>query len=86
MYILRHYDWYGSMEELEEYTEKWKEVWDGSEGVEYLGRYGPSTRKFHWTDFIKAEDWNAWIRARERLTEIKRDRKIITHIIQEYYE
>ena len=80
-----HFDWFGPIKELEEIDKKLKELWNGSDGVELLGRFSPHNHKFHWTWFVKAKDMETWVK-RKRPTFYKRDYKVHTHQIAEYYE
>ena len=84
MYILRHFDWFGSIEELEKLEADVKKLWDGSDGVKFLGRFAPSNRKYHYTWFNKATDDITWAN-RKRLEGFKRDYKILTHMVDDIY-
>ncbi len=83
MYVLESYDWFGPIEELNELDKKLKKHFDGKHGVEFLGRFAPQQTKFHWTHFYKVKDWKAWVNHPEM--EYKRDYKVHTHGIVEYY-
>ena len=85
MYILEHYDWFGPIEELEKWEKIYKKHFDGSHGVEYLGRFGPVNKKYHWTNFWKAKDWNAWVNRKYPDIPYKRDYKVNTHSELEFY-
>ena len=84
MYILQHFDWAGSIEDLEELDKNFKKLRDGSEGVEFLGRYSPQNKKFHWTFVFKAKDFKAWTN-KSTQDFYKRDFKELTHAVNEYY-
>ena len=84
MYILSYFDWFGPIEELEDLDKKFKKHFNGSEGVEWLGRFGPQNKKFHWTYFFKAKDFNAWVN-RKPVEGFKRDYNVLTHNIVEYF-
>lgn len=83
MYVLEHYDWFGPIKELDEMAKKLKEHFNGKDGVEFLGRYAPHNKKFHWTHIYKAKDYNAWVNRKPM--EYKRDYKVHTHSIVEIY-
>jgi len=85
MYVLSHFDWYGSIEELTKLEEGMKKVCEGIDGIKFLGRFGPHNKKFHWTWFFKSKDMGTW----EKLQwpeGYERDYKILTHQVNEYYE
>lgn len=84
MYILQHFDWLGSIEKLEELDKNFKKLRDGSEGVEFLGRYSPQNKKFHWTFFFEAKDLKTWTNMKSQ-DFYKRDFKELTHVVTEYY-
>jgi hypothetical protein len=84
MYILVYFDWFGDIKELEELDNKWKELYDGSDGVEWLGRYGPHNKKLHWVYFYKVKDLSAWAN-RKPQDFYKRDYNVLTHNIIEYF-
>jgi hypothetical protein len=88
MYILNHFDWFGDMEELEKWDKIFKKHYDGSEGVEYMGRFGPHNKKYHWTNIWKAKDFVTWLQRThpEEMKTFKRDYKIYSHSVSEYYE
>jgi len=85
MYVLQHFDWFGSIEELEEVEKKLKKHWDGKDGIEFLGRYSPTNKRFHWTHFYKVKDWQAWANQKP-LPGYKRDYNVVHHAIYEFYE
>ncbi len=85
MYILRHFDWYGPIEELEALEKIIKKHWDGSDGIKYLGRFGPHSQKYHWTEFYKAKDFKTWTNRTPPDWDYKRDYKVMTHQVMEYY-
>ena len=85
MYILDFFDWFGSIEELEKLDKTVKKNLEGS-GVEYLGRFAPYNRNYHWTYFFKAKDLITWENARLHIDAgYKRDYKVHTHEIMEFY-
>jgi hypothetical protein len=87
MYILAHFDWFGSIEELEKVALKLKEMFDGSKDVKFLGRFGPLNRKFHWTHFYMAKDFVTWATEYENAdwSWFNYDRRVHGHEILEYY-
>jgi hypothetical protein len=85
MYILNHFDWFGPIEELEEIDKKLHEIRNGSDGVEFLGRFSPLNKRYHWTYFFKAKDFNAWVH-RKPMDFYKRDKKVEPYTEQEFYE
>ena len=84
-YILSHFDWFGPIEELEEWDQRYKKLWDGSDGVELLGRFAPQNKKYHWTYIFKARDFNAWVNRKQPDPAYKRDYTKFTHNELEYY-
>ncbi len=85
MYILNSFDWYGPIEELEEIDKKLKKLYDGKDGVEFLGRYAPHNKQLHWTRFFWAKDFKTWFN--RKIPDLpKRDYSKMTHSIGEYYE
>lgn len=87
MYILEHFDWFGSIEELAKMDRKYKEMFDGSKGIEFLGRHVPGNKKYHWTYFYKAKDFATWVTefSEADFSWYKRDIKVHTHAEMEYY-
>jgi hypothetical protein len=85
MYILWYFDWFGPIEELDEWEKKLKKLYDGSDGVELLGRFVPHNQKFHWTRIYKAKDFNAWVNRKMLSQPFKRDIKVMTHALIDYY-
>ena len=85
MYILVSFDWNGPLEELEDRDKKLKNFYDGKEGVEFLGRYAPHNKTLHWTRFFWAKDFNTWINRKTAEWMSKRDYKVMTHQVAEYY-
>lgn len=81
-----HFDWYGSIEELEKYEESVKKLCEGIDGVKFLGRFEPHNKKFHWTFFFKVKDMSIWAKLPPQPEGFERDYKILTHIVNEYYE
>ena len=84
VYILQHFDWYGSIDDLKELDKKFKKLRDGSEGVEFLGRFSPQNKKYHWTFVFKAKDFKTWTNMTPQ-DFYKRDFKELTHAVYEYY-
>jgi hypothetical protein len=85
MYVLEHFDWFGPIEELDELNNRIKKLWDGKDGVEFLGRFTPDNKNFHWTHFYKVKDMKAWAN-RKPFDWYKRDYKVHTHSVLEFYE
>ena len=87
MYVLAHFDWFGSVEELDNIALRLKEMFNGSKGVKFLGRFGPQNRKFHWTHFYTAKDLVTWATEYEKAdwSWFNYDRKVHGHEILEYY-
>ena len=79
-----HYDWFGTIEELVKLEEGLKNHFDGSDGVKFLGRFGPHNKKYHWTFFFKATDLSTWAN-RKPLQGFTRDYKIMTLQVMDYY-
>ena len=86
MYVLNHFDWFGPIEELDEIEKKLKKFYDGKDGVEFLGRFVPLNQKFHWTRFFKVKDFNTWVNRKIPSPPVyKRDYKVMTHAVVEFY-
>ncbi len=84
MFVLYHIDWDGTEERLKTHDEDWKKACEKTEGAEYLGRYMPWTKKYHWTYITKVKDLPTWYEA-TRKSEWKSDPKEITHGEVEFY-
>ena len=56
-------------------------------GVEWLGRFEPQNKKYHWTYIWKAKDWNSWHTKTypEESANFKRDFKVYSHVEYEFY-
>jgi hypothetical protein len=80
-----YFEWFGDLKELEMYDKKWGKLYDGSDGVAWLGRYAPHNKKYHWVYFFKAKDFNTWVN-RKPVDFYKRDYNVIQHSEQEYFE
>jgi hypothetical protein len=85
MYILESYDWFGPIKDLEEVEKKIKEHLKGIDGVEFLGRFSPENKNFHWTNFYKAKDFKTWANVDFGWYDHTRDYKVHTHSVREYY-
>ena len=49
MFLLVHYDWNGTKERLEEYTEIHYKMAEKVEDGKFLGRFAPLNKKYNWT-------------------------------------
>jgi hypothetical protein len=87
MYILQHFDWFGDLEEVEKWDKINKRHYDGSEGVEFMGRFGPHNKKYHWTAIWKVKDLVTWVNRTypEEMKTWQRDYKTYSHVEYEYY-
>ena len=85
MYILQYFDWFGDIKELEKLDKKWKKLYDGSDGVEWLGRYAPQNKKMHWVYFYKVKDLATWAN-RKPQDFYTRDYNVLTHSTVEYFQ
>ena len=74
MLVLYHFDWGGTDERLKAHDEAWKNACEKTEGAEYLGRYNPWNKKYHWTAVTKVKDLPTWYEVTKKF-EWKRDLK-----------
>lgn len=84
MLVLYHEDWGGTDERLTARAEAWKKACEKTEGAEYLGRYKPWNKKYHWTYVTNVKDMQTWIEATQE-SEWIIDPKEITHLELEFY-
>ncbi len=84
MFVLYNIDWGGTAERLKAHDEAWKKACDETEGVEYMGRYKPWNKKYHWTYFTKVKDLPTWYGASSNY-EWDRDPKEMIHTELEFY-
>ena len=84
MYIIQYFDWFGEGKELEKLDKTFGDLYDGSKGIEWLGRYGPHNKKMHWAYFYKVKDLATW--ATRKTPEFTRDYNVLTHSTVEYFE
>ncbi|MBA7661058.1 hypothetical protein ES703_69070 [subsurface metagenome] len=84
MLVLSHIDWNGTNERLLEYDEAEKKACEKTEGAEYLGRFMPWNKKYHWTSITKVKDISTFQAMMQNL-EWDRDYKEITHGEAEFY-
>jgi hypothetical protein len=82
--VLYHFDWGGTDERLKAHDEAWKKACEKTEGAEYLGRYNPYNKKYHWTAVTKVKDLPTWYEVTKKF-EWKRDLKATTHDELELY-
>jgi hypothetical protein len=87
MYVLEHFDWFGPVEELAKIDKKYREMFDGRKGIEFLGRYAPHNKKYHWTYVYNAKDFVTFVTEYDKadFSWYKRDIKVHTHAVLEYY-
>ena len=64
MMAIINWDFFGTEEELMKLDKAYERMAEKTKGVEFLGRYTPTTLKWHFSYFFKAEDQQAWLRAR----------------------
>jgi len=57
MLVLAYFDWYGTAEELKEQDKAIKDYASKHEGLEYMGRYGPHNKKYHWVRIFKTDKY-----------------------------
>jgi hypothetical protein len=68
----------------DELGKKLGKLYDGKDGVEFLGRFAPHNKLLHWTHFYKVKDMKTW--ANRKPFDYKRDYKVHPHSIVEHYE
>lgn len=56
MMVLYHFDWSGTKEELEEFYEYQMKIMDKTEGAEFIGKFAPLNKAYHFTWFAKFKD------------------------------
>ena len=84
MLVLYHMDWGGTDERLKARDEDWKKACEKTEGAEYLGRYVPWNKSYHWTYVTNVKDIQTWREATQK-SEWKRDPKEIINSELEFY-
>ena len=84
MMVLINIDFWGSDEELKILDKASEEAVKNTEGVDFLGRFAPEAKKWHWTYFYKAESLTTWDNFLKNI-EYKRDKKLLSHDTTEFY-
>ena len=56
MMVLYHFNWAGTKAELDEFYQSWKKTMDETDGAEFIGKFAPLNRGFHYTWFAKFKD------------------------------
>lgn len=79
MLVLLYFDWFGTPNELKEFTRKMKEAVSAVGGVHYRGRYAPDNRKFHFVDLFEAESYEKLLGALTSPKAPHRDYAKLTH-------
>ncbi len=79
-----HFDFFGTNEELKGNDESVTKACDKTEGAEYMGRFGPRSKKYHWTRMFKVEHLNAFDEIWSNI-DYTRDPKIHGHAEEEFY-
>jgi hypothetical protein len=82
--VLMHFDFFGTTEELEGIDDSMKKACEKTDGVAYLGRFGPRCKKYHWTRLFKVDHLNAFDAIWSNIDYIK-DPKIMGHAEEEFY-
>lgn len=79
MIVLLYFDWFGTIEELEELEEKLRVAWAEVGGVEYKGRYAPDNRKFHFVYLFEVESYDKLTKVLTGPEMPPRDYRKLTH-------
>ena len=61
MLALYHMDWGGTADRLKAREEAWKKACEKTEGADFLGRYKPWNKRYHWTFVTKVKDLQTWL-------------------------
>ncbi len=77
-------DWGGTDERLKARDENWKKACEKTEGAEYLGRYVPWNKRYHWTYVTNVTDIQTWREATQK-SEWKREPNEIINSELEFY-
>ena len=85
MMILMHYDWAGTIEELDKLCEIWKKHAEKTDGVEWKGRLVPWNKKYHFTNVMVVDDITR-LYAYQSTMESNRDYSKLTHAIYDFYQ
>ncbi len=87
MMVLMHIDFWGDDDELKKLDKVMENMAKKSADIEYLGRFSPNSKKFHWTYFLKVKDYGAWEEGfyKNIGSDYKRDIKILSHAVMDFY-
>ena len=55
--VLYHFNWAGTKEELEQFYQNWKMFLDNIDGADFIGKFSPINRRFHYTWFAEFKDF-----------------------------
>jgi len=80
-----HYDWSGTIKELEGLCEEWKKHAEKTKGVEWKGRLAPWNKKYHWTNVMLVDNI-ACLHDYQSTMDSKRDYSKLTHGVWDFYE
>jgi hypothetical protein len=84
MMALMHFDYFGTMEELEAITKEWKNHAENTKGVKYIARLAPWNKKYHWTMFLELDNLTC-LHDYTSTWDLERDYSKMTHGIWESY-
>ncbi len=87
MMVLINMDFWGDDDELKKLDKAYENMAKKSDEMEYLGRFSPNTKKFHWTYFLKVKDYSAWEEGfyKQIVSEYKRDLKVMSHAVVDFH-
>jgi hypothetical protein len=77
--VLLYFDWFGTVEELEEFEEEAAIVYAEEDGVEFKGRYAPDNRKFHFVYVYETDSYGRLLEVLMGPEMPPRDFKKLTH-------
>jgi hypothetical protein len=84
MMVLIHFDFWGDDDDLKKFDKANIDMAEKTEGMEYLGRFAPTNKKFHWTSFYKIKNFRTWEDAIENRS-YERNKKHLSHAHVEFY-
>ncbi len=84
MMVLVNFDFWGSDEDLKKLDSTCEKMTEKTYGVEFIGRFMPEQKKWHYTYFYKADSLTAWDNALKNF-EYEFNKKILSHNTTEFY-
>ena len=81
-----HFDWNGTPEELEAFTDTYKKIAETMRNLKFIGRMAPMNKKYHFTLFMEFKDWKTFQKMGEKwFAENTRSYEKLTHAEYEFY-